>query len=69
MKESIFGFSHNAGSGIIDEQHFDLSLASRIIQLMGGQIGIDENGEGTHLYFTLPFGLQEQEKVKSVKKR
>lgn len=69
MKESIFGFSHNAENGIIDEQHFDLSLASRIIQLMGGQIGIDANAEGTHLYFTLPFGLQEQEKVKTVKKK
>lgn len=69
MKESIFGFSHNAENGIIDEQHFDLSLASRIIQLMGGQIGIHINAEGTHLNFTLPFELQEEEKNKPVKRR
>lgn len=59
MKASIFGFSHNTEDGIIDEEHFDLSLASRIIQLMGGQIGVDVNGSGTHLYFTIPFELQD----------
>lgn len=58
MKESIFGFSHNAENGIIEEEHFDLSLASRIIQLMGGQIGVDNRDSGTHLYFTIPFELQ-----------
>ncbi|MBQ9983529.1 MAG: response regulator [Lachnospiraceae bacterium] len=62
MKESIFGFSHNAEDGVIDEQHFDLSLASRIIQLMGGQIGVDVNGSGTHLYFTIRFELQNDAK-------
>ncbi|MGN0153570.1 MAG: hybrid sensor histidine kinase/response regulator [Lachnospiraceae bacterium] len=69
MKESIFGFSHNKEDGVIDEQYFDLSLASKIIQLMGGQIGMDSNGSGTHLYFTIPFELQEAEKNKPVKKK
>jgi len=69
MKESIFGFMHNEDSGIIDEQHFDLSLASRIIQLMEGQIGVDVNGSGTHLYFTIPFELQEEVKSNKPTKR
>ncbi len=69
MKESIFGFSHNADNGIIDEQHFDLSLASRIIQLMEGQIGVDVNGSGTHLYFTIPFDLQDVAKENKPSKR
>ncbi len=69
MKESIFGFSHNSDNGIIDEQHFDLSLASRIIQLMGGQIGVDVNASGTHLYFTIPFELQDVAKENKPTKR
>lgn len=69
MKESIFGFSHNADNGIIDEQHFDLSLASRIIQLMEGQIGVNVDGTGTHLYFTIPFDLQEVAKENKPTKR
>ncbi len=69
MKESIFGFSHNADDVIIDEQHFDLSLASRIIQLMEGQIGVDINGLGTHLYFTIPFDLQDVAKENKPTKR
>lgn len=69
MKESIFGFSHNAENGIIDEQHFDLSLASRIIQLMGGQIGVDVNALGTHLYFTVPFELHDEANHKSTKRK
>lgn len=69
MKESIFGFSHNVDNGTIDEEHFDLSLASRIIQLMGGQIGVDVNGSGTHLYFTLPFELHDEANHKSIKRK
>ncbi len=70
MKESIFGFSHNAENGVIDEEHFDLSLASRIIQLMGGQIGVDNKESGTHLYFTIPFDLQDEAKgSKPVRKK
>ncbi|MCM1158645.1 MAG: hybrid sensor histidine kinase/response regulator [Bacteroidales bacterium] len=69
MKKSIFGFSNDMENGIIEEQHFDLSLASRIVQLMGGQIGMEINGSGTHLNFTLPFELQEQEKNKSSKRK
>ena len=69
MKESIFGFSHNVDNGTIDEEHFDLSLASRIIQLMGGQIGVDVNGSGTHLYFTLPFELHDEANHKSTKRK
>ena len=69
MKESIFGFSHNADNGVIDEQYFSLSLASHIIRLMGGEIGVDVTGNGTQLYFTIPFDLQEAEKNKPVKKK
>lgn len=68
MKESIFGFRHKEENGFIDEEHFNLSLASRIIQLMGGEIGINVDEAGTHLYFTLPFELQEEERDKPVKK-
>lgn len=69
MKESIFGFSHNDEMGMIDEQHFELSLASRIVQLMGGQIGVDVNDSGTHLYFTIPFGLHDEVHNKAVKRK
>lgn len=69
MKESIFGFTHNADNGAIDEDYFNLSLASHIIRLMGGEIGVDTTGEGTQLYFTIPFDLQEEEKHKPVKKK
>lgn len=69
MKESIFGFRHNEKNGFIDEEHFNLSLASKIIQLMGGEIGMNVNETGTSLYFTLPFELQEEEKDKPIKKK
>ncbi len=69
MKESIFGFSHNADNGVIDEQNFSLSLASHIIRLMGGEIGVNVTKNGTQLYFTIPFDLQEAEKNKPVKKK
>ncbi len=69
MKESIFGFHHNETNGLIDEEHFDLSLASKIIQLMGGEIGINVDRAGTHLYFTLPFELQEERDKTTKKKR
>lgn len=69
MKESIFGFSKEKENGIIEEQHFDLSLASKLIQLMGGQIGLDVNAKGTKLYFTLPFELQEEVQNKPTKRK
>lgn len=69
MKESIFGFSQGTEERIVEEQHFDLSLASRIIQLMGGQIGVDYNGSSTHLYFTIPFELQDDAKENKPAKR
>lgn len=69
MKESIFGFSKDAESCIVEEQHFDLSLASRLIQLMGGQLGMYANGNGTQIYFTLPFDLQEEMQNKPIKKK
>jgi hypothetical protein len=69
MKESIFGFSQGTEDGVVEEQHFDLSLASRIIQLMGGQIGVDNRGAGTHLYFTIPFELQDDAKENKPSKR
>lgn len=69
MKESIFGFSHNTVTGMIDEQHFDLSLASEIIQLMGGQIGVSEDASGTHLYFTIPFGIHDEVSNKPTKRK
>lgn len=69
MKESIFGFSKEKENGIIEEQHFDLSLASKLIQLMGGQIGLDVNEKGTKLYFTLPFELQEEVQNKPTKRK
>lgn len=68
MKESIFGFEHNVESGYIEGEHFELSLAAKIIKLMGGDIGAEPSERGTHLYFTLPFKLQEAEE-KSVKKK
>lgn len=69
MKESIFGFQHDADNGLIDEEHFDLSLAAKIVRLMGGDIGITVDGAGTSLYFTVPFELHEEEKDKPIKKR
>lgn len=63
VKESIFGISHQAESGFIDEEHFELSLAAKVIRLMGGEIGMQVAEHGTKLYFTLPFGLQEKEKT------
>ncbi len=69
MKESIFGFTKDTENGVVEKQHFDLSLAARVIQLMGGQIGMDVNARGTKIYFTLPFGLQEEVQNKSVKKK
>ena len=68
MKESIFGFASNT-TGIIEGQHFDLSLAAKLIRLMGGQIGVEVNATGTHLNFTLPFEIQEGDRKKSSKKR
>ena len=62
MKESIFGFQKNGKRIILDEEHFDLSLATKIIQLMGGEIGVNLDEKGTHLYFTLQFGLEEEKK-------
>lgn len=69
MKESIFGFQHSADDGLIDEEHFELSLAAKIIRLMGGDISITVNSNGSRLYFTLPFELHEEEKGKTTKKR
>lgn len=69
MKESIFGFQHSADDGLIDEEHFELSLAAKIIRLMGGDISITVNSNGSRLYFTLPFELHEEEKGKNTKKR
>lgn len=69
MKESIFGFEHDANAGYIEEEHFNLSLAAKIIRLMGGDIGVNMDGAGTHLYFTLPFKLQEADVEKVVKKK
>lgn len=69
MKESIFGFQHNSDNGLIEEEHFDLSLAAKIIRLMGGDIGVTVDGLGTKLYFTIPFELHEEEKEKPIKKR
>lgn len=69
MKESIFGFTKDTENSVVEEQHFDLSLASRVIQLMGGQIGMDVNAKGTKIYFTLPFELQEEVQNKPVKKK
>lgn len=68
MKESIFGFGSDS-SEIIEEQHFDLSLAAKLIRLMGGQIGVEVNATGTHLNFTLPFELKEDDGKKSVKRK
>lgn len=69
MKESIFGFQHDVDNGLIDEEHFDLSLAAKIVRLMGGDIGVTVDGGGTSLYFTIPFELHEEEKDKPIKKR
>ncbi len=68
MKESIFGFSSDSAR-IVEEEHFDLSLAAKLIRLMGGQIGVEVNGTGTHLNFTLPFELQDGEHKKVTKKK
>lgn len=68
MKESIFGMDLEKESDVVDEKHFDLSLASRIIQLMGGRIGVNVDAKGTHLQFNLPFEIHE-EADKPVKKK
>lgn len=68
MQESIFGFNRKVDDGYMDEEHFELSLASKLIQLMGGQIGIEVREKGTYLYFTLPFEIQEN-KAKREKRR
>ncbi|MCM1498833.1 MAG: response regulator [Clostridium sp.] len=69
MKQCIFGFSQDEGNTAVEEQHFDLSLASRLIQLMGGQIGMEENANGTQIYFTIPFGIQEEVQSEQAKKK
>lgn len=69
MKESIFGFSKEKDDSIVEEQHFDLSLASKLIQLMGGQIGLEFSGKGNRLYFTIPFELQEAVSAKPERKK
>ncbi|MBE5924811.1 MAG: response regulator [Lachnospiraceae bacterium] len=68
MKESIFGMNEGDPSIAVDAEHFNLSLASRIIELMGGSIGVNVDGEGTHLNFNLPFDIQEED-AKPVKKK
>lgn len=68
MKESIFGFASDS-SRIVEEEHFDLSLAAKLIRLMGGQIGVEVNSTGTHLNFTLPFELQDVDHKKTAKKK
>lgn len=68
MKESIFGFA-NDSSDVVEEQHFDLSLAAKLVRLMGGQIGVQVDGSGTHLDFTLPFEISEEEQKKNTKKK
>ena len=68
MKESIFGISDDNEKQSIDAGHFELSLASKIIQLMGGSIGVNVDASGTHLQFNLPFDLSE-EGAKPVRKK
>lgn len=58
MKESVFGIDDGREKDVLEAHHFDLSLASKIIQLMGGHIGINVDGTGSHLNFNLPFELQ-----------
>lgn len=67
MKECIFGFAGDSVR-VVEEEHFDLSLAAELINLMGGQISVSVDGTGTHLDFTLPFEILEDQK-KSVKRR
>lgn len=69
MKEGLFGFSQTEEKDALMEQHFGLSLASKLIQLMGGQIGMVVNSNGTQLHFTLPFELQSEVKNKPIKQR
>lgn len=68
MKNSIFGFDNDLGVDY-EEQYYDLTLASRLIQLMGGQIGVRVDAAGTHLDFSIPFVLQEGEQKKATKKK
>ena len=68
MKQSIFGVTGDEEKDGVAADHFDLSLASKLIQLMGGQIGINVDGTGTHLNFNLPFDIAEEED-KPVKKK
>lgn len=60
MKESVFGIDDGKEKDVLEAHHFDLSLASKIIQLMGGHIGINVDSTGTHLNFNLPFELMEE---------
>lgn len=69
MKQSLFGFSNDQNQDIVDEESFELSLAAKIIRLMGSDIGVNVNEAGTQLHFTIPFGLHEEEKNKSIKKQ
>lgn len=68
MKESIFGFASDS-SEIVEEQHFDLSLAAKLVNLMGGQIGVTVDGSGTHLDFTIPFKVAEDTGKKTSKRK
>lgn len=63
VKKSIFGFSASPEGDYIDEAHFELSLAARVIQMMGGDIGMHVTEQGTNLYFTLPFEVRERGKM------
>lgn len=69
IKSSIFGFGNDAEVGYVDESHFELTLAAKIIRLMGGDVGINVDSSGTHLSFTIPFSLPEEEREKTTKKK
>jgi signal transduction histidine kinase/CheY-like chemotaxis protein len=45
-----------------------LAISQRLCEAMGGSIGVNVDGEGTHLNFNLPFDIQEED-AKPVKKK
>lgn len=64
--EMVFDESHDLGQGVEKEEEepssgFDLSVAKKFVEIMGGKIGAEQNGsKGTIFWFTLQTAKRRQ---------